>query len=103
MGKLFKDLEKAYKDILAHTKGKKKLRTKCVEIPEPPEKYEADDIKKIRVDLHYSQNIFAKLLNVSIKTVQSWESGRRAPSHAALRLLEIIDTGVVPVPHHTPR
>ena len=31
--------------------------------------------------------------NVSIKTVQSWEAGTRVPSHAALRLLEIVDKG----------
>lgn len=42
---------------------------------------------------NYSQGIFANVLNVSIKTVQSWESGVRAPSHVALRLLEVVDKG----------
>jgi putative transcriptional regulator len=37
-----------------------------------------------------SQFVFASVLNVSVKTVQSWEQGERRPSHAALRLLEII-------------
>ena len=41
----------------------------------------------------YSQGIFAAILNVSVKTVQSWESGDRMPSHAALRLLECVDKG----------
>ncbi|MFA6492400.1 MAG: helix-turn-helix domain-containing protein [Candidatus Babeliales bacterium] len=42
----------------------------------------------------YSQGAFAKVLNVSIKTVQSWESGVRVPSHSSLRLLEIVDKGI---------
>jgi hypothetical protein len=35
--------------------------------------------------------MFAKVLNVNVKIVQSWESGTRVPSHAALRLLEIVN------------
>jgi hypothetical protein len=31
------------------------------------------------------------MLNVSPKTVQSWEQGDRRPSQAALRLLQVID------------
>jgi hypothetical protein len=37
-----------------------------------------------------SQGVFARLLNVSVKTVQSWEQGERKPSHAALRLLQVL-------------
>lgn len=64
-----------------------------INIPEPPAEYNAQDIKRIREENHYSQGIFAKILNVSIKTVRSWESGARVPSQAALRLLEIVDKG----------
>lgn len=31
----------------------------------------------------------ARLLNVSIKTVQSWEQGHRKPSQAALRMIQV--------------
>ena len=93
MSQLFKDLEQGFKEVLAYEKGQKKLRTRLIEIPEPPMEYQAEDVKRIRQELHYSQGIFAKFLNVSIKTVQAWEAGRRKPSHAALRLLEIIDKG----------
>jgi putative transcriptional regulator len=64
-----------------------------LQILEPPNEYKASDVKRIREKNYYSQGIFAKVLNVSIKTVQSWESGMRVPSHAALRLLEIVDKG----------
>lgn len=63
------------------------------EIPEQPAQYKAQDIKRIREQNHYSQYIFAKVLNVSVKTIQSWESGTSAPSRAALRLLEVVDKG----------
>lgn len=93
MSKLFKGLKKGLKEALAHAEGKITLKSEIIEIPEPPAEYRAKDIKRIRKQSNYSQGIFAKVLNVSIKTVQSWESGARAPSHAALRLLEIVDKG----------
>lgn len=64
-----------------------------IEIPKPPYDYKAQDIKRIREQNHYSQGIFAKILNVSLNTVQGWESGACVPSQAALRLLEIVDKG----------
>ena len=35
--------------------------------------------------------MFARLLNVSPKTVQSWEHGTRRPSQAALRLIQLLE------------
>lgn len=93
MSKLFKGLKKGLEEALAHAEGKITLKSEIIEIPEPPAEYSAEDIKRIREQNHYSQGIFAKVLNVSIKTVQSWESGARVPSHAALRLLEVVDKG----------
>ena len=93
MSKLFKGLKKGLEEALAYTEGKLTLKSELIEIPEPPSEYKASDIRRIRETGNYSQGVFAKILNVSIKTVQSWESGARIPSHAALRLLEIIDKG----------
>src|SRR5579872_313849 len=87
-------IKKGLEEILQFEQGKKTLRTKFIELPEPPLEYKAKDIKKIREKGQYSQSIFAVILNVSIRTVQSWESGVRVPSHSALRLLEIIDKGI---------
>jgi putative transcriptional regulator len=94
MSKFFKKIKEGLEDALAHKKGKITLRTETIEIPEPPAEYTAKEIRKIREKGRYSQNIFAKVLNVSPKTVQAWESGERFPSHAALRLLEIVDKGI---------
>jgi putative transcriptional regulator len=81
-------------EILEYKQGKRTLRTKLIDLPEPPMEYRAAEIKKIREKGEYSQSVFASVLNVSVRTVQSWESGERVPSHAALRLLEIIDKGI---------
>ena len=94
MSKFFKGLKEGLEETLAYTKKTLTLKSEFIEIPEPPKEYKAHDIKRIRKSGNYSQGIFAKILNVSIKTVQAWESGVRVPSHATLRLLEIIDKGI---------
>lgn len=94
MGKFFDDIKEGLEDAIEFEKGKRTLKTRLIELPKPPKPYTASDIKKIRNREHYSQGVFAKILNVSIKTVQSWEAGERVPSHAALRLLEIVDKGI---------
>lgn len=92
--KFFKDLKDGLEDVNAYKRGKLTLRSELIEIPQPPADYKAKDIKRIRESGQYSQGVFAKILNVSIKTVQSWECGERVPSHVALRLLEIVDKGI---------
>jgi putative transcriptional regulator len=47
------------------------------------------EIIALRSRLHVSQAVFARLLNVSPRTVQAWESNLRRPSDAALKLLQI--------------
>ena len=95
MGKFFDDIKEGLEEAIEYEKGKKKtLRSKLIVLPEPPAQYSAKEIKKIRERENYSQGIFALILNVSPKTIQSWENGVRVPSHAALRLLEIIDKGI---------
>jgi putative transcriptional regulator len=49
----------------------------------------SSEIKNIREDLEISQNLFANLLGVSVRTLQAWEQGKRNPSGAALSLLKI--------------
>lgn len=47
------------------------------------------DIAGIREKTGLSQARFAQLLGVSVRTLQHWEQGRRAPSGAARTLLMI--------------
>jgi len=47
------------------------------------------EIKRLRERFHVSQPVFAALLNVPLATERSWEQGKRKPSGAALRLLDL--------------
>ncbi len=46
-------------------------------------------VREIRQKISLSQSRFAALLGVSVRTLQDWEQGRRAPSGAARTLLRI--------------
>lgn len=46
---------------------------------------------RVRRKLGVSQSEFARLLRVSLRTLQDWEQGRRVPSGAARTLLLIAD------------
>ena len=47
------------------------------------------DVATIRQKTGLSQARFAELLGVSVRTLQDWEQGRRAPSGAARTLLMV--------------
>ena len=49
------------------------------------------DVAGIREKVGLSQSRFATLLGVSVRTLQDWEQGRRAPSGAARTLLLVAD------------
>jgi putative transcriptional regulator len=49
------------------------------------------DVASIRTKTGLSQARFAALLGVSVRTLQDWEQGRRAPSGAARTLLRVAD------------
>ena len=81
--KLFDRLIESTKQAIEISEGKvKEFRSFTFELPE--------DIKTIRNDkLQMSQEKFAAMLGVSIRTLQEWEQGRRKPSGAAKSLLKI--------------
>ena len=71
----------------------RKLTTREVEIPDPPEEMSAGEIAALRKDkLRVSQRVFAGMLNASPQTIHAWEQGRKRPSGIALRLLRLIES-----------
>ncbi len=92
MGEMYNLLREGLSEALEHAQGKRTLRTKKVRLPDPPKQYHAKDIKRLRKKLRCSQPVFAIFLNVSTKTVQSWESGERHPNSITNRLLEIVES-----------
>lgn len=80
-------LKAGLSEAVQFAKGELSLRT--VQIPDPPPEIAAKEVTSLRTKSGMSQAVFARVLNVSTKTVQSWEQGERKPSHAALRMLQV--------------
>jgi putative transcriptional regulator len=60
-------------------------------IPEPRPR-DGADIRRFRTQtLGVSQAVLARLLGVSPKLVEAWESGRNAPAGPVCRLIELIE------------
>jgi transcriptional regulator with XRE-family HTH domain len=47
-------------------------------------------VKKIRIQLDYTQREFAKKLSASLDTVKSWEMGRRHPTGSHVEMLMLL-------------
>ncbi len=85
----FERLIESAKQAAEHAEGKRSdLRTTV--LPARPQPLGRDEIVGIRERLRFSQAVFAHHMNVSVKTIQSWEQGVGKPSGAALKLLNII-------------
>ena len=61
-------------------------------------------VRKIRESLSVSQGDFAKLVGVSVDTIQNWEQGRRSPAGPARVLLNIVqhEPGLLQKPWFSP-
>ncbi|GAC1474664.1 MAG: hypothetical protein NVSMB9_25450 [Isosphaeraceae bacterium] len=87
---LFERLKTGLEEAILHSRGEITLRTTTLELPGRPPEVKAEDVTRIRLDHQMSQAVFARLLNVSPKTVQSWEHGTRRPARSALRLIQVL-------------
>lgn len=85
--KVFDDLMEGFRDAVALKRGRK-VGLRITEIPSV-KPMKPQEIRGIRLALGASQSVFAHVLNVSPKVVQSWEHGARRPTSAALKLLSI--------------
>ena len=80
--KLFTDLVESLKEAVEISKGR----------AEPSRRFfvSQPEVKVIREKTGLSQNEFAGLMRVSVKTLQNWEQGRRNPTGPAAALLKIV-------------
>ena len=51
--------------------------------------FEEPDVHAIRDNLELSQSEFARLMGISVRTLQNWEQGRRKPQGPARVLLMV--------------
>jgi len=84
----FEKLQAGLQDAIEYHRGKKTLTVRDVRLVQLAP-MRSKDIVFLRLRLNVSQAAFARLLNVSPRTVQAWESDARAPSDAALKLLHV--------------
>lgn len=90
--RLGQELISGLEEAVAHARGAKKLREWTLEVPEPAKPWRKDQIANLRrVRFGVSQPVFASLLSVTASTVRAWEQGRKSPSGAARRLLEVAE------------
>jgi DNA-binding transcriptional regulator YiaG len=81
---LFDDLAQSLKEAKDISKGKAKA-SRRLKITPP-------DVRAVREKIGLSQSEFARLMRVSIKTLQNWEQHRRTPTGPAAALLKIVLT-----------
>jgi putative transcriptional regulator len=58
--------------------------------PPPVREFSAEDIKRLRENLKFSQPVFAHHLHTTASTVRKWEQGETRPAGPALKLLNVI-------------
>ena len=85
------DLVGSVEAFAHHLTGNKKLtlRTATMPLPRPVKPLTPSQVRSIRRKLNVSQPVFAAMMNIPAVTAASWERGRRKPTGAALRLLDI--------------
>jgi len=92
MSKMGQELIEAMQELRDYSEGKVDLRKTYLSVTPVCESISAEDIKAIRSKLSMTQGMFAMVIGVSKKTVESWECGRYKPDGAARRLLSMIQT-----------
>jgi putative transcriptional regulator len=79
---LFDDLARSLKEAKAISKGEAQASRRFEITP--------TDVKTVREQIGLSQGEFARMMRVSIKTLQNWEQHRRNPTGPAAALLKIV-------------
>jgi len=78
---MFAELVESVKEMKAIMRGEAQpSRTFTVEVP---------DVKAIRETLKFTQQQFAAMMGISVRTLQNWEQGRRSPEGPARVLLMV--------------
>ena len=85
---LFDEIKEGLNEAIEYEKGNLKAKTTTLSI-EPVSVFTSGEIRSIRNSTGLTQNLFAKYMGVSVKTVEAWEAGRNHPDGTACRLLSL--------------
>ena len=80
--------KQAFEELLTSVRQAGKIRRGEMQ-PSRVTKFAHVDVKEIRRRLAKSQSEFAKMIGVSVATLQNWEQGRRRPDGPARALLTV--------------
>jgi putative transcriptional regulator len=86
---LIEGLEEFVADLKSDASIAKKYTCRRVVLDLIPHAYTAELVRATRLQLKASQQIFARFLGVSVKTVRAWEQGK-TPSDMACRFMDEI-------------
>ena len=78
----FNQLLQGVRELGAALRGDKRVIARV-------DRLEPDSVAAVRARLNLNQAEFARLLGISVDTLQNWEQGRRKPSGAARVLLKV--------------
>ena len=92
MSKMGQGLIEAMQELVDYSENKIELKATKLNLTPVCKSISVEEIKETRKKLGMSQSVFAVVLGVSKKTVESWESGRYTPDGAARRLIMIMQT-----------
>ena len=59
MGEMYDLLKEGLSEALEHARCQKTLRTKTIYLPDPAKRYNAEDVKTLRLKLGFSQKTLA--------------------------------------------
>ena len=79
---MFEELKGSVREAGAILRGQKKASRRIV--------ISSSGVRAIRGRTNLSQSEFARLIGVSVKTLQNWEQDRRHPTGPAAALLKVI-------------
>ena len=100
MSEHYDELLQGLEEALEIKKGTLKGRITRYNI-EPVVQYEAEDVRRIRMEKGMSQSVFALLFGVSKKTVEAWERGTNRLSGPVCRILSMIDSSEESIPFYS--
>ena len=87
-----KNLIEAMPESVDYSEGRIGLRTSRLTVSPVCQTISADEIKNIRKGLGMTQGVFAAVIGVSKKTVESWETGRYVPDGSSRRLISVLQS-----------
>lgn len=78
----------AAKEIQHTVESGESFTSRRVRVRVKPRAYTSSKVRNTRSKLRLSQHLFADFLGTNVKTIESWEQGRRNPSPMARRFMD---------------